>query len=474
MQDPQYSLKRQLSARHIAMIALGGAIGTGLFLASGNSIATAGPGGALLGYAIMGIMVYFLMTSLGEMATLMPTTGTFCDYSGKFVDPAFGFAMGYNYFYNWAITIAAELTAASILMQYWFPHVPVGVWALGFLVLMSALNYCNVQVYGESEYWFACVKITAVIIFIVVGTLMIFGLLDHQAVGFHNWTLNHGPFQHGWYGFLMVFLVVGFSFQGTELVGVAAGEVDNPRVNVPKAIRKVFWRIVLFYIGAIVIMAFLIPYTDPSLINANNSNVAMSPFTLIFQQAGLKWAGSLVNLVMVTAVLSACNASLYTATRVLWFLADTGQAPRALSKVNHRGVPTRALLITILFGMLSLLLWFVSPGTVFTWLVDASALAGFIAWFGIALSHYRFRKAYILQGRSLSDLPYRAKFYPFGPLFAALLCIAVVAGQVITFPWSWLNFAADYIGLIAFVLLWLAYKVIRKTKCVDLKHCHIP
>lgn len=468
-------LKRELRPRHIMMIALAGSIGTGLFVASGNTIASAGPGGALLAYILMGCVIYFLMTSLGEMATLMPTTGTFCDYSGRFVDPSFGFAMGYNYFYNWASAIPVELTAASILMQYWFPHVPIGVWGGFFLLLIAGLNFFHVRLYGETEYWLSFIKISAVVIFIIIGTFMIFGLLggNHTSVGFQNWKIGHTPFHKGFLGILAAFLVVGFSFQGTELVGVAAGEVRDPQKSVPKAIRNTFWRIIVFYVLAIAIIAFLIPSTNPNLINASTNNVALSPFTMVFSQAGLKFAGSVVNLVIITAVLSACNASMYTASRTLWYLSKEGQAPKYLSKVSPAGVPIPALLVTFLFGMLTLLTWFWHEGVIFTWLVNVSALSGFIAWVGIAASHYRFRKAYLLQGHRLEDLNFKAKLYPLGPILAAVLCIAVIGGQVFTFQWSIANFLANYVGVIAFIVLWFSYKTLKKTTLVDLREVPI-
>lgn len=469
----EQNLQRELKPRHIMMIALGGSIGTGLFLASGNTIHTAGPGGAILAYILMGIMVYFLITSLGEMSTLMPTTGSFCDYSGRFVDPAFGFAMGYNYFYNWAITIAVELTAASILMQYWFPNTPAGLWGAIFLALIAGLNFFHVRVYGETEYCISFIKVAAVIIFIVIGALMIVGLIKPGPVGFQNWTLGGTAFHGGAVAVITAFLVVGFSFQGTELVGIAAGEVKDPKTSIPKAIRSVFWRIVIFYVLSVLVIAFLIPYTDPRLINASTTNIAMSPFTMVFSSVGLKYAGSLVNLVIITAVLSACNASMYTSSRTLWFLSRQGQAPRCFAKVTRRGVPIPALLVTILFGMFTLLTWFWREGLIFNWLVNISAMAGFIAWLGIAVSHYRFRKAYLLQGNKLDDLPFKAKFYPFGPILAAILCVAIIIGQVFTFQWNISNFLANYIGLIGFIGLWVGYKFIKKTKMVDLAQAKI-
>lgn len=229
------------------MIAIGGAIGTGLFIASGASVAAAGPGGALLSYAIVGLMVYFLMTSLGEMAAYMPVAGSFSTYGTKFVDPSFGFALGWNYWYNWAVTIAVELVAAQIVMTYWFPDVPGFYFSALFLLLMIGLNYFSVKGFGEAEYWFAMIKVVTVIVFLVVGVAMIFGVFTSEPpVGFKNFALGDAPFVGGIPAVIGIILVAGFSFQGTELVGIAAGESEDPKKNVPKAVKQVFWRILLF------------------------------------------------------------------------------------------------------------------------------------------------------------------------------------------------------------------------------------
>ncbi|WP_366293389.1 amino acid permease [Paenibacillus sp. AN1007] len=469
------SLKKGLRARHMTMIALGGSIGTGLFLASGTAISTAGPGGALIAYAAVGIMVYFLMTSLGELATFMPDSGSFNTYAARFVDPALGFAMGWNFWYNWAVTIAAELAAATVLIKYWFPDSSSMLWSLLFLVLIFALNILSVKGYGESEYWFAIIKVATVIIFLSVGVLMIFGILGGEAVGFSNFTIGDAPFHGGFFAVLGVFMAAGFSFQGTELIGVAAGESENPRENVPRAIRQVFWRILIFYILAITVISLIIPYTHPNLLKGDLENIGVSPFTLVFEKAGLAIAASVMNAVILTSVLSAGNSGMYASSRVLYALARDGKAPRFLGKLNKRGIPMNALLVTTAVGMLAFLASLFGDGIVYTWLLNASGMCGFITWLGIAISHYRFRRAYVAQGRDLRDLPYRARWFPFGPIFAFVLCIIVILGQnyqaFIGDLIDWSGVLVAYLSVPLFVILWLGYKWIKKTKVIPLQEC---
>ncbi|WP_083511735.1 amino acid permease [Alicyclobacillus acidiphilus] len=456
------------------MIAIGGAIGTGLFVASGSSISVSGPGGALIAYIIVGIMVYFIMTSLGEMATAMPVSGSFETYATKFVDPALGFALGWNYWYSWATTLPAELVAGDIVMKYWFPHTPSILWSALFLALLFALNAFSVKGYGEGEYWFAGIKVATIVVFIVIGILMIFGILNGHPVGFHNFTLGGSPIHGGIVGIFSTVLVAGFAFQGTELVGIAAGESENPKRNVPKAIRQVFWRILIFYVLAIFIIGMLIPYTDPNLLNASVDHIAISPFTLVLHRAGLAFAAAVMNAVILTSVLSAGNSSLYASTRMLWALATEGKAPRILARVNRRGVPSVALYVNLLIGFLAFLTS-VYGNAVYTWMLNSVGLSGFIAWLGIAISHYRFRKAYVAQGRDLGELTYRAKWYPFGPIFALVLCLIVVLGQdygaFFGGKIDWTGVIATYIGIPLFVLLWLSYKFVKKTKVVPLEEC---
>ncbi|MGG4449283.1 amino acid permease [Brevibacillus sp. HB1.2] len=469
----QNQLQRGLKARHLTMIAIGGSIGTGLFLASGGSIHSAGPGGALVAYLAISIMVYFLMTSLGEMAAFMPVSGSFSTYATRFVDPSLGFALGWNYWYNWAITIAVELSASALIMKYWFPDTPAILWSALFLGLLFALNLLSVKAYGESEYWFALIKVVTVIVFIIVGVLMIFGIMGGQAVGLQNFTKGDAPFNGGFMALLGVFMIAGFSFQGTELVGVAAGESEDPARNIPKAIRQIFWRILLFYILAILIIGLLVPYDNPNLISGDLTDIAISPFTIVFENAGFAFAASVMNAVILTSVLSAGNSGMYASTRMLWNLAKEGNAPKWFAKVTSNGVPINALILTALVGALAFLSSLFGEGEVYVWLLNASGMSGFIAWLGIAISHYRFRKAFIAQGRDLSELPYRAKWFPFGPIFAFIICCIVIIGQNYSAfmggTVDWYGVLVSYIGLPLFLIVWLAYKITKKTELVPLE-----
>ena len=471
------TLKRNLLPRHLIMIALGGSIGTGLFLASGSSIAQAGPAGALLAYSLIAIMVYFLMCSLGEMACNRPTTGSFCEYSSKYVSPEFGFAMSWNYWFNWAITIAAEITAAALIMQFWFPETHTIVFCIVFFLLIFGLNLFAVHIYGETEYWLSFIKVSAVIIFIVVGGLSIFGLLaDHGPVGFKNWHILDGPFHHGLAGFISVFLIAGFSFQGTELIGIAAGEAKEPQKAIPLAIKRTFWRLFLFYILAIGIISFLIPFNSPSLMSTG-SDATVSPFTVVFENAGLNSAATVMNVIILVAILSAANASMYSATRVMWHLSSSGQAPKVFKHVNKRGLPIYSLFITALIGSLFFLTSFLGNGTVFIWLVNVSSLSGFIAWFGIALSHYRFRKAIYIQKINLSTLSYKAKWFPYAPLISMLLIVFIIIGQeyqgIFDGNISLTKFLATYIGLFLFIGLIIGFRTIKKTKMIRLQNIDV-
>ncbi|KZZ84805.1 amino acid permease [Bacillus sp. SJS] len=465
-----HDLQRGLQARHLTMISIGGSIGTGLFLASGTSIYSAGPGGALLAYSIIGIMVYLLMTSLGEMAAYMPVTGSFSTYASKFADPALGFALGWNYWFSWAITLAVETSAAAILMRYWLPDSSSLLWNALFLLLIVGLNLMPVKKYGEADYWFSMIKVAAIIVFIITGLLMITGILSGQTSGLSGFTAGDAPFHGGPLAILGILMIAGFSFQGTEIVGIVAGESDNPKKNIPIAIKQIFWRILLFYMLAIFVIAMIIPFTDERLMVGDLSNVAMSPFTLVFEKAGIAFAAAVMNAVILTSVLSAGNSGLYAATRMLYVMAKENKAPSILKKVNKNGVPIFALLLTAFVGMLAFLSSIYSEGTVFLWLLNASGLTGFIAWMGIAISHYRFRKGYLAQGNLLEDLPYRAKWYPLGPILAGLLCLFIILGQnyqaFTSGPIDWHGILVTYIGLPIFIGAWIGHKVICKTKWV--------
>lgn len=466
-------LKRHLKARHLSMIAIGGSIGTGLFVASGATIAYAGPAGALLSYMIVGVMVYFLMTSLGELSSYLPVSGTFATYGSRYVDDAFGFAIGWNYWYNWAVTVAVDLVAAQLVVSYWIDF-PAGfgwLWSALFLSVIFGLNYLSVRGFGEAEFWFAMIKVVAVICFIAIGLLMIVGIFrGHEGSGWQNWTIGDAPFVGGFSAMIGVAMIVGFSFQGTELIGIAAGESEDPEKNIPRAMKQVFWRILLFYVLAIFVISLIIPYTDPRLLRSEAGDISVSPFTLVFQNAGLLSAAAVMNTVILTSVLSAGNSGLYASTRMLYALAKEGKAPRIFSWVSKSGVPVNALIATTLIAMLCFLTSMFEDQRVYLWLLNMSGMTGFIAWLGIAISHYRFRRGMMVQGLDTSKLPYKASCFPFGPIFAFVLCLVITLGQnysaFMESTIDWAGVVATYIGIPLFFTIMIGYKLVKKSKFV--------
>lgn len=459
----QGELNRSLKLRHMNMIAIGGAIGTGLFLASGYTINTAGPGGALLAYGVMGIMVYFLMTSLGEMATYMPVSGSFETYCNKFVDPALGFSVGWLYWLNWALTLSVEMVAAEIIMKYWFPDVPGWIWVITFTAILSILNAISVKGFGETEFWFASIKVAAIIIFLIVGALMILGVIGgHGAYGVANFK---NAFPNGSWAVAVAMFSAAFSFTGTECIGMAAGESEDPETNVPKAINTVFWRILIFYIGAIFVIGCIIPWQSAS--------VDTSPFTLVYEASNIpvfsKVAATIMNIVVLTSVLSCANSGLYVGSRMLWSMARENKAPAFLGKVTKNRVPVNALVFTIIFGLLALTTQLWAASTVYVALFAAVGVSTLIGWLGISISHIRFRKWYLLKGYKLEDLKYKALFYPFGPIISLVLCIIVIVGQA-SDPTAALSLIY---GIPVFIILYVFYKVKYKSKLVNLEEVDI-
>ena len=463
-------VKRNLKQRHITMIALGGTIGTGLFLTSGATISQAGPFGAILAYVFIGIMVYFVMTSLGEMATYLPTSGSFGDYGGRYVDPAFGFALTWNYWLNGAITIAVDLTTAGLITQFWFPHIPAWIFSGIATLLIFVINVMAVSAFGETEYWLSMIKIITIGLFVIVGVLTIIGILGQGNVDVaHNLAAGHHGFVGGIAGFVGVLLIAGFSFQGTELLGVTAGESENPEKSIPKAMNSIFWRILLFYILTILIIAAIINYKDPRLLNPDSTAV-MSPFTIVFKNIGLAIAASVMNAVILTSVVSSANSVMYASTRMLYTLGREHGAPRIFGKTAKNGIPRNALIATSIICFITFLTGIFGT-QIYLFLVDLSSLTGFFAWVGISVSHIRFRRAYMAQGKSLSDLPYHAKWFPFGPMLALIMMVLIMINldpsQLFSAQWG--QALATYAAFPIFVLLYFGYKWKYNTKIIPLE-----
>ncbi|KAI8321631.1 lysine-specific permease [Martensiomyces pterosporus] len=451
------------------MIALGGTIGTGLFISAGTSLATAGPGGALVSYLLMGVIVFFLMSSLGEVATFTPIAGSFNEYASRYGDPAIGFALGWNYWFNYVCVTASELVASGIVMQNYLPHINGVLWSLIAAVILLALNLFSVRGYAEAEFWFAAIKVVTVVVFIIIGIVVAAGGLGHKTYGFENWRIEGAPFYDGVPGVLATLVLTGYAFQGTEVIGITAGEAEDPVKTVPKAVRQVFWRIMIFYVSCIFLIGLIIPFNDPSLVGASTENIGQSPFTMVFKMAGLGPAADIMNAVILTTVLSAGNSCVYIATRTLWNLAMHGQAPAVFRKVTRRGIPIWCLALSLGVATGIFLLSLIGNQVVYTWILSLAGVTGFAAWAGISFSHLRFRKAYVRQGYDVRDLPYKALWYPFGPAFCLAIILVIILGQ------GWPSFAggfhaqtfvSSYVSVPIILALYVAWKYAKKTKWV--------
>jgi amino acid permease len=459
--------KRAMQSRHLMMIAIGGTIGTGIFLSAGSAIALAGPGSALLSYFVVGMFVYSVVISLGEMSAMFPVSGAFSVFGSRFVSPALGFTLGWNYWFQWSLSIPSELTAAAIILQFWAPQVQAWEWALVIIVPVFLLQLIHVRVYGESEYWFALIKVLMIIVFIFVGLIYDWGgVKGHPGPGLSNFR-NGQAFIGGFENFAQTFVYAFYSFGGVELVAIAAGESVRPHKTVPRAIKATFLRIVLFYILTILTIGLCINWQDPTLLRAaDNSDVTASPLTVVFQRAGFGAAAHVVNAVLLTAVLSATNSCFYASSRMLLSLARSGQAPRIFGWVTSRGVPVPALVMALAVSSVTFLTTIWGEGIVFTWLLNITGISALLVWGSIGLISLRFRAAYRAQGRSLSDLPYTQPFFPLLPagvvVLALLMFIAEGYSAVKEQPFEAKNVVATYIGVALYIVLYFGYTIYER------------
>ncbi|CAO3694734.1 unnamed protein product [Rhizopus microsporus] len=421
-------------------------------------MATFMPGKAI--YKLMEYSVYSLVVIV---------SGSFNHYATRFVEPSLGFALGWNYWFS-AVTIATELAAAATIIKFWGQIMPDPAWSTIFLVLIVAVNFMGVRIYGELEYWFALIKILIVIVFIIIGILVAAGAVGGHVIGFEYWK-NPGAFNNGAVGTISVLLSAGFSFQGTEIVGITAGEAKNPTKTVPRAIRNTFWRIIVFYICTIFLIGMCIPYNDEGLTNPDGG-AGTASFTLIFQAAGIDVGAHIINAIVLTSVLSAANSSLYTTSRTLLGLARDGNAPAFLGRVNKYGAPFWAVIVSSIIGFACVFVSIYSADKAFVWFQNITAVSGFISWAGIGGVHIRFRRAYVRQGRSIAELPYTAMAYPFSGLFSCILSILIVLGQgydAFTPQFDAVQFCTKYVGIVPFILCYVIHKVVTRKKLVALE-----
>ncbi|EAU34757.1 general amino-acid permease GAP1 [Aspergillus terreus NIH2624] len=410
LQTAQSPLQRSLKSRHLQMIAIGGSIGTGLFVGSGKVLAVGGPASVLIAYALIGCMLYCTVHALGEMAVLFPVAGSFAHYSTRFIDPAWGFAMGWNYALQWLVVLPLEIVAASITVDYWESSISNAAWVAIFWTVIVSINLFGVRGYGEAEFVFSLIKVIAVIGFIILGIILNCGGGPQGGyIGGKYWH-DPGAFHNGFKGLCSVFVNAAFAFAGTELVGLAAAETANPRKSLPTAVRQVFWRISLFYIVSLTLVGLLVPYTNPQLLNGKSSaDAKASPFVIAIKNAGINVLDSIMNVVIMIAVLSVGNASVYGSSRTLAALAEQGQAPRFLAYIDRKGRPLWSICIASALGLLGFLSASDKQEVAFEWMMAISGLSSIFTWGSICLAHIRFRRAWKLQGHSLNELAFQSQ-----------------------------------------------------------------
>jgi L-asparagine transporter-like permease len=411
-------LHRRLGQRQLTMMAIGGAIGVGLFLGSSVTIHLAGPGvilSYLLGAGIALIMSYVLT----EMAVVHPVAGAFGVYAEKYLNPWAGFSVRATYGIAQIIAIGAEVTAAGIYISYWFPHVPQWIWVVLVSAALVAVNSMQVNRLGEFEYWFAMIKVAAILTFIIVGIALIFGIGSRHAVGLANLTQHGGFLPAGWKGVWLSLTITVTSYMGVEIIAVTAGEAERPEVTIPRAMRNIVYRLILFYVLAIAVMITMVPW------NQTGNSLSGSPFVTAFAAAHIPFAAGIMNFVVLTAALSSVNTNLYLSTRMLFSLGRGGYAPVWLGRVSSNGVPHRALLASTAGIIAAILLAVFAPKNAFLMLYGTAVAGMLFVWLVILNTHLEFRKA--LPRERLMRLPMRLRAHPFFTILNIVLLIGIAA-----------------------------------------------
>ncbi|KOS16722.1 General amino-acid permease GAP1 [Escovopsis weberi] len=477
-------LSRKLQGRHLQMIAIGGSIGTGLFVASGKALSTGGPASLLLAFSIVGMMLYCTCQALGELSVIFPLAGSFSSWATRFLDPSWGFAMGWNYALQWLTVLPLEVIAASVTISYWDQSLPGAIFVTIFLLTILTINMFGVKGYGEAEFTFSIIKIIAVIGFILLGVVLnCGGTPDRGYIGGEFWH-HPGAFNNGFKGLCSVFVTAAFSFTGTELIGLAAAETANPRKSLPTAIKQVFWRITLFYVVALALVGLLVPYDDPRLVGHSSADVHASPFVIAIEQAGIQVLPSVMNAVILIAVLSVGNSAVFGSSRTLAALANLKQAPDVLGYVDRRGRPLVAILAATSVGLLAYLADLRQQNSVFEWLLAISGLSSIFTWASICLCHIRFRRAWAARGRSVADLPFRSQLGVAGSYVGLAMNVGILAAQfwVGAFAIGWQantpsqnaqTFFLKWMGVPIVAAFYLAHKMYYRTGYVRIQDMDI-
>ncbi|KAL8653796.1 MAG: hypothetical protein Q9226_003696 [Calogaya cf. arnoldii] len=430
---PIGNLNATMKPRHLHMIAIGGSIGAGLFVGSGSALSTGGPAALLIAFGIIGIMIFNVVYALGELAVVFPVSGGFYTYSTRFIDPSWGFAMGWNYVFQWAIVLPLELTVAGLTVEYWNAGVSVAVWITVFWLILIIINIFGTLGYAEEEFWSSLLKLCAIVLFIIIGIVLCAG--GGPAGGKYDeyWGArtfyNPGAFANGFKGVCAVFVTAAFAFSGTELVGLAAAEAANPAKALPGAIKQVFWRITLFYILALLFVGLLVEHTDERLLGSGLSDSQASPFVIAAKDAGLIGFDSFMNVVILVSVISIGNSGVYGGSRTLTALAEQGYAPKFFTYIDKSGRPLFSVIFILAFSPIAYVGLSSSGETVFAWLLALSGLAALFTWGSICLSHIRFRRAWKYHGHSLDEIPFKAIFGVWGSWIGLMFIILVLIAQ---------------------------------------------
>ncbi|KAI1816433.1 amino acid permease/ SLC12A domain-containing protein [Poronia punctata] len=459
-------LDRSMKPRHLHMIAIGGSIGAGFFVGSGSALSTGGPGFLLIDFLIIGIMIFNVVYALGELAVMYPVSGGFYTYATRFIDPSWGFALGWNYVMQWAVVVPLELTVCSISISYWNQEISPAVWISIFWVFIIIVNVFGTLGYAEEEFWSAMIKLSATVIFIIIAFVMVLGGGPEKGLYSEYWGARlwyePGAFKNGFKGFCSVFVTAAFAFSGTELVGLAAAESANPGKALPGAIKQVFWRITLFYVLGLLFVGLLIPSDDKHLLNASSDDVAASPFVLVGQYAGLPGFNHFMNVVILVSVISISVSGVYGGSRTLTALAQQGYAPKAFTYVDKSGRPLFSVIALLAFGALAYIDLASSGEKVFTWLQALSGLAALFTWGSICFAHIRFRRAWAYHGHTLDEIPFKAVGGVYGSWLGLIFIILVLAAQfyVAVSPigkeGSAESFFNAYLALPVMLLFWAA------------------
>lgn len=419
--ERERGLQRTLSARRMTMIAIGGAIGTGLFLGSGFAISLGGPG-VLLSYAIGALIALLLMGCLAEMTVAHPTSGSFGAYAEYYIGPLAGFLVRYAYWTCIVLAVGTEVTAVALYMHFWFPAPPGWLWIVGFSALLITVNALSVNVFGAVEYWFSAIKVAAIVIFIALAGYMLLRAPATAGIGFHNYLAGGGPFPHGLWGVWVAVIMAVFSYLSIEMIAVAAGEAAHPQVAVVRAFRSTMLRLVLFYLLTLTLVLAIVPWTA--------AGIDESPFVKVMRALGVPAAAGILNFVILIAALSAMNSQLYITTRMMFSLARAGDAPRRLGALSGRGVPLNSLLLSSLGIALAAALSVLAPQSSFILMVAISSFGALFTWMMIFITHYRFRRARERSGAP--PLPFRMIGFPWTTLLGAGLMAAVLLTTLFT------------------------------------------